>query len=54
MSIAPAERVETSLEELAGLDFEPEMKVRVGAWRVPQSSQMVVYPDMLQGSLHGL
>jgi hypothetical protein len=26
MSIAPAERVETSLEEIAALDFEPDMK----------------------------
>lgn len=26
MSIAPAERVETSLEEIAALDFEPEWK----------------------------
>jgi hypothetical protein len=29
MSIAPAERVETSLEEIAALDFEPEVPCEV-------------------------
>lgn len=40
MTIAPAERVETSLEEIAALDFEPELPCvwpehgRRATWRI--------------------
>jgi hypothetical protein len=39
MSIAPAERVETSLEELAGLDFEPEMKCEWAHGECPKAAK---------------